>query len=155
MSAPVTNRLRSATALVTGLALVLPPNLAVAQGARAEERKQFRVQCQDAGLRGPQVQPCVRAFLEGADGIAIGLEAGAGEGAADEVVEEAIEAVEAEAEVAAPKPEKTPEPVPKAAEKSGNRGRGRRDGKDDKQVVGMGDHMPGFIAKSFEERKAG
>ena len=39
-------------------------------------------------------------------------------------------------------------------------GRGRdedRRGKDDrgKKVVGMGDHMPGFIAKSFDERKAG
>ena len=32
-------------------------------------------------------------------------------------------------------------------------GRGRRDGGGNK-VVGMGDHMPSFIAKSFDERKA-
>jgi len=27
--------------------------------------------------------------------------------------------------------------------------------KDDRQVIGMGDHLPGFIAKSFEERRDG
>ncbi|MBT8408744.1 MAG: DEAD/DEAH box helicase [Alphaproteobacteria bacterium] len=40
---------------------------------------------------------------------------------------------------------------PKPQRGRGGRGRG---GKDDK-VVGMGDHMPGFIAKSFDERKTG
>ncbi len=36
------------------------------------------------------------------------------------------------------------------------RGRGRRAGEErGDKVVGMGDHMPGFIAMSFEERKAG
>lgn len=39
--------------------------------------------------------------------------------------------------------------------KSRNRGRGRRDDRrDDRVVVGMGDHMPSFIAMSFEERRA-
>ena len=34
------------------------------------------------------------------------------------------------------------------------RGRGRNDRRDDgKKVVGMGDHMPSFIAMSFEERR--
>ena len=34
------------------------------------------------------------------------------------------------------------------------RGRGRRDDNRDNKVVGMGDHMPSFIAMSFEERRA-
>ena len=34
------------------------------------------------------------------------------------------------------------------------RGRGRRDDHRDNKVVGMGDHMPSFIAMSFEERRA-
>ncbi|CUH50643.1 DEAD/DEAH box helicase [Shimia marina] len=34
------------------------------------------------------------------------------------------------------------------------RGRGRYDRRDDNQVVGMGDHMPSFIALSFEERRS-
>ncbi|SIS70689.1 Superfamily II DNA and RNA helicase [Roseivivax lentus] len=37
----------------------------------------------------------------------------------------------------------------------GKRGGGGRGGRDDNKVVGMGDHMPTFIAMSFEERKAG
>ena len=37
----------------------------------------------------------------------------------------------------------------------GNRGRGgRRDNRQDNTVIGMGDHLPGFIALSFEERMA-
>ncbi|PSL20398.1 DEAD/DEAH box helicase [Shimia abyssi] len=68
------------------------------------------------------------------------------------------------------KTEAAPEPAPfvapeketpnRPSEKSGNRGRsrgrnsGRDYGRDDKKVVGMGDHMPSFIALSFEERKA-
>ena len=37
----------------------------------------------------------------------------------------------------------------------GRRGRGRRADEDDPRVVGMGDHLPSFIEKSFEERMAG
>ena len=38
----------------------------------------------------------------------------------------------------------------------GGRGRGRKDdGGGNSRIVGMGDHMPTFIAKSFEERSAG
>ncbi|MEL7212502.1 MAG: DEAD/DEAH box helicase [Pseudomonadota bacterium] len=37
----------------------------------------------------------------------------------------------------------------------GGRGRGRKDDGGKNNVVGMGDHMPTFIAKSFEERSAG
>lgn len=33
--------------------------------------------------------------------------------------------------------------------------RGRRDDRRDEKVVGMGDHMPSFIALSFDERRAG
>ncbi|QFU08368.1 ATP-dependent RNA helicase RhlE [Rhodobacteraceae bacterium THAF1] len=78
----------------------------------------------------------------------------------------------------APKPEATPEPTPapqtepvaaaeadKPQERSrggrnrrGGSGGGRRDGSNGgngAQVVGMGDHMPTFIEKSFEERMDG
>ena len=34
-------------------------------------------------------------------------------------------------------------------------GKGRNDRRDDKVVVGMGDHLPSFIALSFAERRAG
>ena len=62
----------------------------------------------------------------------------------------------------APK-ENTPEPAvvaapvtPKADEAPRpQKGRGRRGGGHDQQIVGMGDHMPTFIEKSFEERMAG
>ncbi|QFS82193.1 ATP-dependent RNA helicase RhlE [Roseivivax sp. THAF40] len=37
----------------------------------------------------------------------------------------------------------------------GKRGGGGRGGRDDNKVVGMGDHMPTFIAMSLEERKTG
>ncbi|WP_420567043.1 DEAD/DEAH box helicase [Thalassovita sp.] len=51
-------------------------------------------------------------------------------------------------------PEKQPEPVkqeqPQQQPKKQSRGRGGRDNR----VVGMGDHMPSFIALSFEERRA-
>jgi ATP-dependent RNA helicase RhlE len=72
----------------------------------------------------------------------------------------------------APAPEKTERPARKPREdtrkqdtpkeeranqdrpqrKNNNR---RRDGRNDDRVVGMGDHMPSFIALSFEERRAG
>jgi len=56
---------------------------------------------------------------------------------------------------AEPKPERTPE---KAAPKPSSRSRSESGGNNrDKggRVVGMGDHMPQFIALSFEERRAG
>lgn len=57
-----------------------------------------------------------------------------------------------EAEVEA-KPEVAPE---KEARKPSSRGRGDNGGRDrGGKVVGMGDHMPQFIALSFEERRAG
>jgi len=38
----------------------------------------------------------------------------------------------------------------------GGRNRGRRnDGGQQNKVVGMGDHMPSFIAMSFDERRTG
>ncbi|CUH80439.1 ATP-dependent RNA helicase RhlE [Tritonibacter multivorans] len=37
----------------------------------------------------------------------------------------------------------------------GRGGKGRNDRRDDKVVVGMGDHLPSFIALSFAERRAG
>ncbi|WP_037255600.1 DEAD/DEAH box helicase [Roseobacter sp. SK209-2-6] len=44
-----------------------------------------------------------------------------------------------------------------APQPKGNRGRGGKQGgrRDDRVVVGMGDHMPSFIALSFAERRAG
>ncbi len=73
-------------------------------------------------------------------------------------------------EKAAGRPDDTPaeKPADKPAEKSasgrsrGGRGRGRSSGSGNKgrsdkgrgeKVVGMGDHLPGFIAKSFDERR--
>ncbi len=66
----------------------------------------------------------------------------------------------------APEPSREPSPEParekrparEAAKDSAKdkpksqRGRGRRD---DRKVVGMGDHMPSFIAKSFSDRSSG
>ncbi|MEQ3671192.1 DEAD/DEAH box helicase [Pseudophaeobacter sp.] len=44
-----------------------------------------------------------------------------------------------------------------ASNSKSNRGRGGKQGgrRDDRTVVGMGDHMPSFIALSFDERRAG
>ncbi len=61
---------------------------------------------------------------------------------------------------AAPKPESTdkpaPAPQPERAERASGSSRGgstsKSSGGRDKGVVGMGDHLPDFIAKSFEER---
>ena len=53
-------------------------------------------------------------------------------------------------------PEPAPKPQPRAEKsesRSRSRGRGSRD--NDKKTVGMGDHMPSFIALSFDERDAG
>jgi len=71
--------------------------------------------------------------------------------------------VQAETQDAAPVQSAEPE-TPKAAkddpsqqqDKSrSNRGRRSDRGGRDNNVVGMGDHMPSFIAKSFDERRAG
>ena len=58
---------------------------------------------------------------------------------------------EVEAKADATPPETTVEETAKPKRES-NRQRGG--GRDNKKVVGMGDHMPSFIAMSFEERKA-
>jgi len=78
-----------------------------------------------------------------------------------DTVTESVDAKTPEAEateIAAPvaetvaEPEKAPELVPEKAH--GGRGRrGSGGGKSD--VVGLGDHLPRFIALSFEERRAG
>jgi len=60
------------------------------------------------------------------------------------VVEAPVESVEMKKEPAAPEVQK---PAPKE-----NRGRGGRGRGNDNKVVGLGDHLPGFIAMSFEER---
>ena len=43
----------------------------------------------------------------------------------------------------------------RAPRSRGGRARGRRDEDGGPSVVGMGDHLPGFIEKSFEERLTG
>ena len=56
----------------------------------------------------------------------------------------------------APKPRK--EDPPKQEKSSSSRGRSNRGGRradNDNKVVGMGDHLPSFIALSFDERRAG
>lgn len=74
-----------------------------------------------------------------------------------------VQSEEPKAKEDAPKPERKPKPTD--AKKSESRksdrkkdkepkGRGRRDDKGP-AVVGMGDHMPSFIALSFDERRAG
>ncbi|KRS14570.1 DEAD/DEAH box helicase [Roseovarius atlanticus] len=53
------------------------------------------------------------------------------------------------------KPDAKPEDTPQDARKSSSRGRGggqKQDSKDKSGPVGMGDHLPSFIAKSFDER---
>ena len=64
--------------------------------------------------------------------------------------------IEAVADGSAPAPE-TSQPRKAEADKPRNTNRGRRGdrGGRDNNVVGMGDHMPSFIAKSFDERRAG
>ena len=52
-------------------------------------------------------------------------------------------------------PVQTSEPKPDESEKPAQQNRRRRDRRgNDNMVVGMGDHMPSFIALSFEERRA-
>ena len=72
-------------------------------------------------------------------------------------------AEEAPQEAAAPVPSPAPESPSDEDDARGEtdgarRGRGRRGGRRDEtgpDVVGMGDHLPSFIEKSFEERMAG
>ncbi|TCL09833.1 ATP-dependent RNA helicase RhlE [Shimia isoporae] len=47
------------------------------------------------------------------------------------------------------------EPRAKSSRSRSRGGRGRNDRNDDGKVVGMGDHLPSFIALSFDERRAG
>ncbi|MCA0921033.1 DEAD/DEAH box helicase [Pseudooceanicola nanhaiensis] len=54
----------------------------------------------------------------------------------------------------APAQETAAERSDRGSSSRSSRGRGRRDERDDKKVVGMGDHLPSFIALSFEERRA-
>ncbi|GAA6181010.1 DEAD/DEAH box helicase [Shimia sp. NS0008-38b] len=68
---------------------------------------------------------------------------------------------EPKVEAAQPKPQsRQPKEDTRAREDShskssrGRGGRGRYDRRDDNKVVGMGDHMPGFIAMSFDERRS-
>ncbi|AXX97387.1 DEAD/DEAH box helicase [Profundibacter amoris] len=64
---------------------------------------------------------------------------------------EAKEAVEAPAKAEAPKSEpqkRTPRERDRGGNKGNNKGRGNQN-----KVVGMGDHMPDFIAKSFDDRR--
>jgi ATP-dependent RNA helicase RhlE len=63
----------------------------------------------------------------------------------------------AEPEVAADAPAEEDRPVRRERDRNQDRDRDnrRRDRKDDNKVVGMGDHMPSFIALSFDERRAG
>ncbi|MEO1579831.1 MAG: DEAD/DEAH box helicase, partial [Pseudomonadota bacterium] len=65
--------------------------------------------------------------------------------------EDAPEAVAEPTEVA-PVAVVANEDKPARTRSRGGRGRGRER---DEKVVGMGDHMPGFIAMSFEERMVG
>ena len=55
---------------------------------------------------------------------------------------------------AAPTEQPKPEAKPERNDRNKSRGRGNNRGGGNK-VVGMGDHLPEFIAKSFEERRAG
>jgi ATP-dependent RNA helicase RhlE len=73
---------------------------------------------------------------------------------------EAKDAENTASEAKAPEPkasEPTEEATPASDDKNRDRGGRRRGGgrRDDNKVVGMGDHMPSFIALSFDERRAG
>ncbi|MGI3168154.1 DEAD/DEAH box helicase [Pseudooceanicola sp. C21-150M6] len=64
--------------------------------------------------------------------------------------------VETSAEAAAPAEAPRDNAKNERSSERSSRGRGRdRDRRDDNKVVGMGDHMPSFIALSFDERRAG
>ncbi|MEP2261201.1 MAG: DEAD/DEAH box helicase [Paracoccaceae bacterium] len=71
---------------------------------------------------------------------------------ADKAAPEKVEAKAAPVEAETPAPKTEPE----EKKSRGGRGRGGRENRNDNRnkTVGMGDHMPSFIAKSFDERKA-
>ena len=71
--------------------------------------------------------------------------------AKDETPETKVEETPAVAEETQAAPAK---PLEEPRERRGGRGRGKGGQRDDNRVVGMGDHLPSFIALSFEERKA-
>ncbi|WP_107495244.1 DEAD/DEAH box helicase [Thalassobius sp. I31.1] len=76
----------------------------------------------------------------------------------EQAAEPTVDAVEAsQQETAAPAPQQQQE-AEKSQRGRGGRGRGKNDNNnaakhDNNRVVGMGDHMPGFIAMSFDERR--
>ncbi len=76
---------------------------------------------------------------------------GRGRSKPKDTVETATPEAEAQTETVAM--EESPEP--KRDEPKRERGRGGRGGKSDDRVVGMGDHLPSFIAQSLDERRAG
>lgn len=51
--------------------------------------------------------------------------------------------------------EEAPAPAPKTQNQRGRGGKQNGGRRDDRTVVGMGDHMPSFIALSFDQRRAG
>ena len=70
-------------------------------------------------------------------------------------VEAAAQTTEQQPQQAQDKPQRQAEKPADDTNKSGkSRSRGRRDDRRDDKVVGMGDHMPSFIALSFDERRA-
>jgi len=76
----------------------------------------------------------------------------------DKPAPEAAELEPVAAAVPAPEPKRDQpvEPAPKTAARSRDRAGGGRGGnRRDDNVVGMGDHLPSFIALSFEERRTG
>ncbi len=71
----------------------------------------------------------------------------------DKATPEAAADKPAEAKPEAPAEAEAAKPAQDGRSGRGRGGKGGRGGKD-KQVVGMGDHLPSFIALSFEERRA-
>ncbi len=63
---------------------------------------------------------------------------------------EAKEAVETPAEQPKPEPQKR---APRERNRGGNKGNNNKGRGNQNKVVGMGDHMPDFIAKSFDDRR--
>ncbi|EPX80484.1 DEAD/DEAH box helicase [Salipiger mucosus] len=78
-----------------------------------------------------------------------------GRGKAEERAEAPAEqeSKDADAAPASPAPDSKPEKAERP-QKGDNKRRSRGSDKSDNNVVGMGDHMPEFIALSFEERRA-
>jgi ATP-dependent RNA helicase RhlE len=72
-----------------------------------------------------------------------------------EAVPEAEKVETAVAPASEQKPEKPADPAPKSSGKSRGKSGGGRGNRRDDNVVGMGDHLPSFIALSFEERRTG